>query len=114
MQINYIDIGKRIRYERKKQNITQEKLAEMCNISTPHMSNIENANTKVSLPVFVEIANALNCTADQLLCNTLNNNDAVSNSIVNDILSGCSNSHKAIIIDNIQSLKESLAKHEEK
>lgn len=113
MQINYKDIGTQIRYERKKQSITQEKLAELCNISIPHMSNIENANTKVSLPVLVDIANALNCTVDQLLCNSLNNNSVASNSIINDILSDCNNSQKAIIMDTIISLKDSLAKHGE-
>ncbi|MGN1420986.1 MAG: helix-turn-helix domain-containing protein [Eubacterium sp.] len=114
MYINYRDIGKQIRYERKKQNITQEKLAELCNISIPHMSNIENANTKVSLPVLVDIANALNCTVDRLLCNSLQNNSTVSNSIISDILSDCSNSQKSIIMDTIISLKESLAKHGDK
>ncbi|MGN0458518.1 MAG: helix-turn-helix domain-containing protein [Eubacterium sp.] len=114
MHINYTDIGKQIRYERNKQHITQEKLAELCNISIPHMSNIENANTKVSLPVLVDIANALNCTVDQLLCNSLQNNSEVSTSIIGDILSGCSNSQKAIIMDTIISLKDSFAKHGDK
>lgn len=114
MHINYTDIGKQIRYERNKQHITQEKLAELCNISIPHMSNIENANTKVSLPVLVDIANALNCTVDQLLCNSLQNNSEVSTSIIGDILSGCSNSQKAIIMDTIVSLKDSFAKHGDK
>lgn len=113
MHINYKDIGNKIRYERKKQNITQEKLAELCNISIPHMSNIENANTKVSLPVLVDIANALNCTVDNLLCNSLNNNSMISDSIVNDILSGCDNMQKAVIMDTIITLKDSLSKHGE-
>ena len=113
MHINYKDIGNKIRYERKKQNITQEKLAELCNISIPHMSNIENANTKVSLPVLVDIANALNCTVDNLLCNSLNNNSMISDSIVNDILSGCDNTQKAVIMDTIITLKDSLSKYGE-
>lgn len=113
MHINYTDIGKRIRYERKMNNITQEKLAELCNISVPHMSNIENANTKVSLPVLVDIANALNCTVDTLLCNSLNNNKDISNYIVDEIVSDCDNNQKTIIMDVIISLKDSLKKHGE-
>lgn len=113
MQINYVDIGKRIHFERKRLNITQEKLAELCNISVPHMSNIENAHTKVSLPVLVEIANALNCTVDKLLCNSLQNNTYISNSIVDEVLSDCDNKQKAIIMDVIVSLKDSLRKHGE-
>lgn len=49
MEINYKDIGIRIKQERINQNITQEKLAEITGISVTHMSNIENANTKLSL-----------------------------------------------------------------
>ena len=36
MQIDYLDIGARIRAERKKQNISQEKLAEMVDVGTTH------------------------------------------------------------------------------
>lgn len=59
MEINYKDIGIRIKQERFNQNITQEKLAEISGISVTHMSNIENTNTKLSLPVLVNIANAI-------------------------------------------------------
>lgn len=113
MQVNYKDIGNRIKYERKKQKITQEKLAEMCNISISHMSNIENANTKLSLPVLIEIANALNCSIDYLVCNSLKNNTVISDMIITDILEDCSNNQKSIIMDTIISLKESLKKHKE-
>jgi transcriptional regulator with XRE-family HTH domain len=86
MQINDKDIEIQIRYKRKKQSVTQEKLAELCNIFMPHMNNIENANTKVSQSVLVDIANALNCALDRLLCNNLNHNSIFSNSIINNIL----------------------------
>lgn len=114
MHINYTDIGNQIRYERKKKNITQERLAELCNISIPHMSNIENARTKVSLPVLVDIANVLGCTVDRLLCNSLQNNNAISNSIIYDVLSDCNNEQKEVVMDTIFALKEALNKHGEK
>lgn len=74
MEINYKDIGIRIKQERFNQNITQEKLAEISGISITHMSNIENANTKLSLPVLVNIANALNCDANIILFGNTNSN----------------------------------------
>ena len=49
MEINYKDIGVRVKQERINKNITQEKLAELSGVSVTHMSNIENANTKLSL-----------------------------------------------------------------
>ncbi|MCM1114956.1 MAG: helix-turn-helix domain-containing protein [Clostridium sp.] len=114
MHIDYQNIGQRIRNERLNKKLTQEKLAERCNISVPHMSNIENSNTKVSLPVLIAIANALDCTADKLLCNSLSNNSAASSNIIDDILDGCDNKQKAIIMDTLFVLKESLMKNENK
>lgn len=114
MYLNYEDIGNRIRYKRKKKHLTQETLAELCNISIPHMSNIENGNTKVSLPVLVNIANYLNCTLDEILFGNIVNNCVASDAIINDILHDCTNKQKSIIIDTIISLKESLSKHGEK
>lgn len=105
MEINYKDIGIRIKQERFNQNITQEKLAEITGISVTHMSNIENANTKLSLPVLVNIANALNCDANIILFGNTNSNLNASLSMISKILSDCSSKERIIIIDTIQALK---------
>ena len=41
--MDYTAIGKRIRAQRLKLNLSQEELAEMAGISTVHMSHIESA-----------------------------------------------------------------------
>ena len=51
--------------------MTQAELASAADISTQHISNIENAKTKVSLERIVDIANILNCSVDELLCDSL-------------------------------------------
>lgn len=48
--MDYVGIGKRIRAQRYKLDLSQEELAEMAGISLVHMSHIETANTKLSLP----------------------------------------------------------------
>lgn len=65
--LDYYKIGQRIRRSRKAQGLSQEQLAEMVGISLPHMSHIETANTKLSLPVLVDIASALGVSTDELL-----------------------------------------------
>ena len=65
--MDYYAIGQRIRRIRKAKGLSQEQLAEMVNISTTHMSHIENANTKMSLAIFVKIAEALEIETDALL-----------------------------------------------
>ena len=69
--IDYVALGRRIRGARKAMGLSQEKLAEMVDLSTPHVSHIENGSTKVSLPSLVLIANALQTTMDRLLHDNL-------------------------------------------
>lgn len=111
MSINYEDIGKRIRRERENKNITQEKLAELADISIQHLCNIENSNTKLSLPVLIDIANAMNTNASIFLLGSLENNSISANCIIADLLLDCTKEEKIIIIDTIQSLKDSLKKN---
>lgn len=65
--MDYYKIGQQIRKIRKAHGFSQEELAEKINISTTHMSHIETGSTKLSLPVLVDIANALDVRTDDLL-----------------------------------------------
>lgn len=71
MELNYIKLGKRIKRIRKEKGLSQNQLAEYTDISVNHLSHIECANTKVSLPVLLSIVNALNITMDDVLCDSL-------------------------------------------
>ena len=64
MKMNYEALGRKIKEVRRKQNMTQEYLAEKVDLSVSHISNIETAKTKVSLPTLVEISNALGVSVD--------------------------------------------------
>ena len=108
MSVNYEDIGKRIRQERSNKSITQERLAEAAGITVQHMSNIENGNTKLSLTVLVDIANALNTDVSVFLVGSLTNNTFSSDFLLSGLLSECTNDERLIIIDTVQSLKNSL------
>lgn len=108
MNINYVDIGKRIRQERCNRCLTQEKLAELIGLSVTHMSNIENANTKLSLPVLIDIANALDCDANVLLFGSLKNNKNSAVTIVAELLEDCTKEERVVIIDTINALKDSI------
>ena len=65
--MDYVGIGKRIRAQRYKLDLSQEELAEMVNISAVHMSHIETGYTKLSLPVLVDLACALGVRTDDLI-----------------------------------------------
>ena len=72
-EINYAQLGLKIKAMRQAKGITQETLAELVSCNTSHISNIENNHTKVSLNVLLAIANALNTSIDYLLSNQYDN-----------------------------------------
>lgn len=54
--INFRAIGQRIKNLRKENNLTQEKLAELTEISTEHLSRIETGAYRPSLSLLERIA----------------------------------------------------------
>ncbi len=109
--MNYYEVGQRIRRIRKAKNYSQEQLAEMTGISVTHMSHIETGNTKLSMEVFYNIVNALECTSDELLFD-LEKNPAMSvKSNVSETLEKCTQKELMIISDIIRSVKTALDKY---
>lgn len=69
--MNYANIGKNIRKERKKQHLTIAQLAEKSDISDNFMGNIERGTDIPSLETVVKIANALLVDMNTLLSDEL-------------------------------------------
>ena len=108
MQINYLDIGSRIRTERTKQKISQEKLAEMVDVGTTHISHIETGNTIPSIKVFIAIINALSLSSDELLRNHINKTKHIFEGELAEIIRDCTDEEARIITDTVKALKISL------
>lgn len=64
--MNYKIIGTNIKEERNKQDITQEQLAEKAGITTNFLACIEVGIKRGSFETYVNIANALHVTLDNL------------------------------------------------
>lgn len=67
MAINYSMLGEQVRRLRKKSGLSQEQLAEACDISTSFLGHIERGTRKMSLETLVVLAEALCVTPDTLL-----------------------------------------------
>ncbi|MFL0250131.1 helix-turn-helix domain-containing protein [Clostridium neuense] len=65
--MNYTALGKRIREERLKLNLTQEQLAESIDVSNSYIGLIERGERSVTLETLVKIAKRLGVTVDYLL-----------------------------------------------
>lgn len=60
-------LGENVRSLRIEQQITQEKLAEICDLHRTYIGAIERGDRNVSLNNIVKIAHALNVTPSDLL-----------------------------------------------
>ena len=110
MELDYRAIGKRIKIERIKADLTQEKLAEMSGVLPTHMSNVETGTTRVSLTTMVAIANALGVTLDDLMCESITHARVQFEQDIADILSDCDTYEIRMIADMAQALKDTLRK----
>lgn len=109
--MDYYKIGQQIRKIRRAHGLSQEELAEKVNISTTHMSHIETGNTKLSLPVLVDIAVALEVRTDDLL----NKNPAAATGTALDeiaaVLERCTAQESKVIADVVKATKLSMDKY---
>ena len=110
--VDYREIGSRIRTARLRKGMTQERLAELSGVGTPHISHIETGNTIPSLKIFVAIINALDCSADELLCLELKDARPVLSERIAKTLEDCSQEEMRVIADVVATLKDSLRRRD--
>lgn len=106
--MDYFEIGQRIRKIRKARGLSQEQLAEKVGISTTHMSHIETANTKLSLPVFVQIAEVMEVQTDSLLYDNPCESVSAAMGKLSAVLDSCDAKQARIIVEVVKSTKQAL------
>lgn len=111
MEINYMQIGERIKHHRKSHKLSQQILSDRCNIEPSYISHIERGTSKLSLPTLVKIANELSVSIDELLCDNIKSSAPIFQSEIADIMADLSNTEIRIICDTIKELKKTLRKN---
>jgi transcriptional regulator with XRE-family HTH domain len=106
--LNYKHIGRRIRQERLRKRLSQEKLAEMTDSSPQYISHIENARKRASLEMIVRIAKALDISVDQILSENLSVTQYKCDAELSRLVSGCSNFERRVILDVALATRYSL------
>lgn len=83
-------IGQRMAEIRRLRNITQEKLADMLDVSPKHISHCENETSYLSLKNLIKFCHLFDCSLDYLILGN-QNNDSLSklpNGIIKIIQTG--------------------------
>lgn len=104
-EINFREIGRKLKETRTSKGLTQEYIANMADVNTSHISNIENNRVKVSLPTLVHICNALNVTVDYILSEEYTDTSSVLDEEILRHLRSCTVKTKKQIIQIIEILK---------
>lgn len=74
--MDYKRLGKRIREERQRLNLTQAQLAEDIDISDTYMGAIERGERSLTLDTLVRLVNRLGVTVDYMLADSVSDNDS--------------------------------------
>ena len=74
--MDYSKLGKRIREERKKLNLTQAQLAEAIDISDTYMGAIERGERSLTLDTLVRLVERLGVTVDYMLSDSVSDSDS--------------------------------------
>jgi len=65
--LRLLELGNKIRFERMKRDISQEKLAELVNVSIRTISDIERGITDIRYTNLLQIAAAFDITISEML-----------------------------------------------
>ena len=90
LDIDYKAIGLRIKTARTRKGLTQGNIAQLTGLSTPHISNIETGNTKLGLPTIIHLANVLDVSVDELLCDNIHRSEQIYCHELSGLLQDCS------------------------
>ena len=106
LDINYKAIGLRIKAARTRNGMTQGKIAQLTGLSTPHISNIETGNTKLGLPTIIHLANVLDVSVDELLCDNIQRSEQIYCNEMSELLKDSSADELHIISELIKVIKK--------
>lgn len=106
MRLDYKIIGKRIQEIRLGKCLSQEKLAEMSDMSTSYISRIESAKKRASLESLVKLGNVLGVTVDTFLNGHQLNDYNEYKSDLMSIIKDCSCDQKRLIFELANVIKK--------
>lgn len=109
MATNIKGIGNRIRYYRNEKKMSQEGLADKTDVTPVFISNIETGTKAPGLSLLIDIANALDVSADDLLTDSLKHSKSAADTEIHDLLLDCNDDEKAILTRTLTFLKALLS-----
>ncbi len=112
MTIDYELLGERIQEIRISKGLKQMALAHKANLSLSYMSQVENGNKRIRLQPLLQIAEALDVTADTLLVGNQKEHKKYCDSDFDAIISDCNQYEKNFICGIAREAKKLLREND--
>ena len=109
LAIDYESIGRRIKHYRTEKRLSQEELANTIHTTAVYISYIESGSRAPSLETLINISNALDVSADDLLTDNLKHSSSPVGTEIHDLLLDCNHDEKAILTRTLTFLKGLLS-----
>ncbi len=101
-------LGQRICQARLKKGLSQLQLSDMIQVSTSHLSEIENGKKNFGIDIFIRLIDALDVSADWLLMVDTPSVSAALDRELNELFGDCNVSEKQLLLKMVRSMKEGL------
>lgn len=108
LDIDYKAIGKRIRAARERKGLKQYNLAALAEVAATNISHIERGAAKVSLPTLLKIANSLEVSMDELLCDSLTKSKHIFAGELAKIVEKCSSKELKLITETVKAVYDTI------
>ncbi|MEK4205007.1 MULTISPECIES: helix-turn-helix domain-containing protein [Paenibacillus] len=106
--MNYIELGLKVRTERNRIGLTQEKLSELVGISESYLGHIGRGDRKLSVETLISLASVLNVTIDSLLYEEINGESDIYINQFKHLTNKLAPKQKQIVIDVVKTLTSHL------
>lgn len=101
-----VDIGIRIQRYRYAKDLSQEQLAEIIEVTTKHLSRVENGYHDLKFTTIIKIANALNIPVDALVTDMVDDDISVFLKSIQPDIEKLSPKQKEFVKNMIKQLSE--------
>lgn len=108
--MDYTILGQKIRKERLRLNLTQERLAEEVSLSPAYIGQIERGERGLTIENLVLLANRFTVTVDYLLSDSLVISDESNLSLWLQLMDGRSAKEKSVAVNLVNALFLSMDK----
>lgn len=107
---DYIRIGLRIYHYRTLRGYNQQTLAKKIGISLTHMSHIETGTARLSLPLLLALAKALQVSTDDILLPAPAASSPEQAGLVTRLLSDCTPEQANMLLDILRAAKGAIVR----